>query len=940
MRASDHRNFIEMGSMFGVSNKIAYLAVRRYALEANLLKLKSSDDDDDAEDGDFTLFGNIPLGTEKTVVELFEDIFFDDSANRLKTIHEFNSDLVALLFQEIRKPCCWGFGRLHKNGDELNINAICLNSGCKCSVSIITENERKTLVIRAANYNSNVPHTKSRYTTSETEKSKLIELLKFEAAMTVHATLANDYIASDHIYPAHLPSTEVLRKIKSRAKQCDSQIRDQNAIVSIQKMKHEPAYSEIIHRIGADPFFVIWSVPLQKECIQDDLKHHSGIFAIDATGISIQPPIHSSISETTGKYKRAYMYLITFQGSANVPVFQSISQDHSHEFICDFLLHWKNRQLNGKMPAEMIMDNSAALLLASVLVFTGSKSLREYLSHCYDCLFEYREKPFCYIRIDRAHFVKSIMRNKKIKREDKRRCQFYQRILGSLILCDDIKKVEKTIRQLFVVINNQYLFDEYVKEAKKDLFILIATHRIDADSSCDDDENEIADSYNDEDSKFAQWVKSLAEEVRNKYVNHDLNQNGPPSGKEDEYIENYYATDKLQPEIIRILSKLPLFSNIMNGIFDSSNMTATTAYTEVRFHHIKNYIFTKSKMRLDLWLTKSIQETKGSFLSAMAKKKTSSGLTGQTEKAKRSKTRDPVLLENWRGIASEDKKRTIVKRTKTSILQPSSTQPKPVPLMVNGGMSSTSGRNARKIKSVNTCGFDAIYHIVATAYVDSPNFAAQINNADDLSDLAKFIRTSLTAGSKQIIQSRNDLLMKLMGSVAVNVDSRVLLDCWVAIDVFYGEIVQNCPVMNSLIRTVTCKTCIISNTDNMAASMPYHAPNGFPVDDISSVICLKKNLLPCTNCGGERENNFEAGDLVAFDIGGLACDLNDIQRELHIAEANYVLHGLIKYVPGHFVSYILRGKSWEVYDDKLPKVVSKNNEQNVKPAFIFYLKKD
>lgn len=522
MRATGHRNFVKMGNVFGISNKIAYLAVRRYALEKNLLKMGTSDneaDGDDSKDDDYTIFGNIPLGAETTVIELLHDIFFDDSANRLKTFHEFNGDLVALLFQEIRKPCCWGFGRLHNNGDELNMNAICPNEGCECGVSVITENDRKTLVVRVTNYKSNVPHSKSRYTTSETSKAKLIALLKFEAAMTVHATLANDYIASDHIYPAHLPSKEALRKIKSKAKQRDSQIRDQNANLSIQKMKHEPAYNDIIHRIGADRFFVIWSVPLQKESIQDDLKHHSGIFAIDATGISIQPPLHSSISETTGTYKRSYMYQITFQGATNVPAFQSISQDHSHEFICDFLLHWKNRQLNGKIPAEMIMDNSAALLLASVLVFTGSKSLREYLSHCYDSIFENREKPLCYIRTDRAHFVKSIMRNKKLKREDKRKCQFYQRILGSLILCDDIRKAQKTICQLFIVINNQYLND-YVKEAKKDLNYLIATHQTAIDLSSDllDNENDIDDSYNDEESKFTHWVNSIAEKVHKKYV--------------------------------------------------------------------------------------------------------------------------------------------------------------------------------------------------------------------------------------------------------------------------------------------------------------------------------------------------------------------------------------------------------------------------------------
>lgn len=72
-RVCNHRNFIEMGKMFGISNKIAYLAVRRYALENSLLKVRFSESeagDDDAKDDDYTIFGNTPLDAEKTVVEL------------------------------------------------------------------------------------------------------------------------------------------------------------------------------------------------------------------------------------------------------------------------------------------------------------------------------------------------------------------------------------------------------------------------------------------------------------------------------------------------------------------------------------------------------------------------------------------------------------------------------------------------------------------------------------------------------------------------------------------------------------------------------------------------------------------------------------------------------------------------------------------------------
>lgn len=230
--------------------------------------------------------------------------------------------------------------------------------------------------------------------------------------------------------------------------------------------------------IGLDPFFVFFGSTLQKQFLLDQTRK-SCIISIDATGINIKPPMYSSISEQTGKAKKPFLYIISLQtDSVNVPIHQMISQRHSHDFIEYYLLHWKHRFNNGRVPQDIIMDESSALLLSCVQVFTSSKSLAEYTNDCFNALFNGGKVPQCYIRIDRAHFVvvASLMRNKYLKALDGKKRNFYLRIIGYLILCEDIREAEKVIRNTFIVMKNEYLYSEEVNKAKNDLISILRTH--------------------------------------------------------------------------------------------------------------------------------------------------------------------------------------------------------------------------------------------------------------------------------------------------------------------------------------------------------------------------------------------------------------------------------------------------------------------------------
>lgn len=122
--------------------------------------------------------------------------------------------------------------------------------------------------------------------------------------------------------------------------------------------------------LGLDPFYVFFETPWQKEFLLSSTCRKDVRLSFDSSGISIQPPQFSSISTCNygRKYKKSFLYIISLQTeTVNVPIFQAISQRHSHEFIEYMLRYFQERFLNGKQPSQMIMDDSAALALASIM---------------------------------------------------------------------------------------------------------------------------------------------------------------------------------------------------------------------------------------------------------------------------------------------------------------------------------------------------------------------------------------------------------------------------------------------------------------------------------------------------------------------------------------------------------------------------------------------
>lgn len=156
-----------------------------------------------------------------------------------------------------------------------------------------------------------------------------------------------------------------------------------------------------------------------------------------------------------------------------------------------------------------------------------------------------------------------------------------------------------------------------VVQAKNDLEQIVKNHKHIIEDNTYDDYTGVQEIEMDQmldtklNSKFKSWVKNIESGVDANFVSHELND----STEETDAERNpYVSSHKLIKTMSRIFSKVALFSNVMNTVFESKNKCPSTSGTEAQFRNLKSYVFNLMKsIRFDTWLERSIEITKGIF---------------------------------------------------------------------------------------------------------------------------------------------------------------------------------------------------------------------------------------------------------------------------------------------------------------------------------------
>lgn len=256
----------------------------------------------------------------------------------------------------------------------------------------------------------------------------------------------------------------------------------------------------------------------------------------------------------------------------------------------------------------------SALIGAAINVFTSFPNTNAYVDACMNALLKSGTGvPECFIRIDRSHFVKSIIRN--TEKGDHRKNKLIRGVLGFLIQCTDHSAFKKIIQQLFVLIRNEY-FTFTALQARDSLVKLVRTHQLEDLNENEEDNDSHYELEEYQELASLKPCKMLKETIGYAWITEILNQ-VELSEMTDDAIENIYYTPEYENYLITTIARAPLWSNLMMEKFHSKHTYATSSAAESEFKNIKSLLKFNTK-RTDVFLKQHIEVLSGMFKLASA----------------------------------------------------------------------------------------------------------------------------------------------------------------------------------------------------------------------------------------------------------------------------------------------------------------------------------
>lgn len=292
-----------------------------------------------------------------------------------------------------------------------------------------------------------------------------------------------------------------------------------------------------------------------------------------------------------------------------------LSQNHTANHINFWLTDWKNRNQNAD---EVIIDSSEALMSACVNTFAACKSVNTYNTECFDSLLNYTKPPTSFVRCDRSHFVKSVTHSKTLKQVSKPIQHLFLGIIGYVIQCENVDECATILHHIFTLTKNEYVTGDVIS-AQNFLYKLVKPHDFEMDESepvvrmtepesqidvfSDNEDLSGSDTYKD--TSTYQWIMNIHSTVEVNNV--DI----------ENPIHNIYFCGKAENFVIKLFTRLPMWSNIMCEKFESNNFAPTSSASESEFKNVKRLMGIKTR-KIPVFVNLHLEQLFGSLKLALA----------------------------------------------------------------------------------------------------------------------------------------------------------------------------------------------------------------------------------------------------------------------------------------------------------------------------------
>jgi hypothetical protein len=839
-------------------------------------------------------------------------------------------------------PCTWVLKTSKISSEQVVVKGHCSQCNAQINVNIFKRTHNfHTASCSVSNFCLENKHNvlkKSKL--SPYKRQKLAKILKHRPAIAVHKDLASELLSEgpDDLKnvssPPVLPTVSALRKIKS-----DERIGRQfhnDVVLSLLTMSHDDKYKNLFRQIITFPNFTVhfWSqqqVDFYK--VYCETTNRSTI-TIDATG-SIFKAVSLPNGATITKRLFLYQGLITCDKNLrSVPIFQMVTDSHSHVSICNWLRIW-NYSVDGMKPQEVITDDCAALISAVITTFTEFTSTKTYIEHLFYILSGTNlEMPPVYVRLDTSHFIKTLHNLPCLQGIDNEIKLFYIRCIYYLKKCEDFDNLKSTIKDILDV-----CYSKKISFTKRKLDSILKNKDVCFPPLDDNEHTESIDFVIEEhevNNDFFSWFDKEVLLKKNNNDNHDT----------DAREDNPFYLPTIAATLRRILFKLPLWSNILVSHFKSDNLTPSSAGVESFFKTIKHLIFkTKTqKYRIDEFIQIFAQYIEGDLKSS--KVDLENGVTNKVvkktgvnrrkrkhsqkkqiiKKAKLVKVLNedsvfsdkPSLVENWRGEGTDDD-------TATKIL-------KQIKHMQNGNLCSTVEVNNRQTKIINTCGLDSTFFLLCFGYIQNQYIHDLINmfSSELISMYIKCLAG--TTISYDPYKIRADLALKhyFKESLLKLNNDVVIVDCQSNVASFHETVLLNHFYSALFSKRCVNEFCTSISIERQFAFLPLNLDmlSVFGIESLEDAICFDESSKLCLHCGSNVSVNYELHVIITVDLNGTGehCLLN-IPYTIRIKSKVYELIGAIEFVPppfsdsiGHYKCHVLINSNFQCYDDNKRKI--------------------
>lgn len=612
IKSSTHEVYSDLSDELGMSRKAIQLAITRSKDEifgvgvvTNPNKYyKPADDDEDFEPDsihhfDFKTTISVNLPTELQFH--FQNITVKGPSRDYVCLRPSWPDaLFRIIARETGSECCINFKRSMVSGEEFSANGEC--SECGGTVYVQSRNKRTILLIEMKE--GNKPHSFTHKRRLTHDKARMLRSqLEKDTAHNVLLAAANDISDDQRFVPRDLVTAKSLHNLKS-----SSNASKGSCMQEIFNMMFSIKFDGIIKRFEPYPLNIIFWSKQQIYYYAQLSKTQPLRISIDATGGMVTKCSMAKDLKVNDEKKiyfpHVFLYIISVK-NANGPsclVGQMLSAVQDSMEISYFLKRWAE---DFKPPAEITMDDSAALLKACVTAFTSYATTAAYVSACFHFLNGIStELPMIYIRLDIAHFIKNLVKHKELKKVDYRVKKAYLNIVGVIIQSDTFDNIKKIIKHALILAlyPMEGVLDDGSKlptaESLSTINKLVRSHDIsfvaknancDTNNAEDEDEDDAAVMPDNEQELRTNisWYMDIYNEVAESIKSQKLAPNHLTSNTR----ENMLHCPEAHHFFKDIMERLPLWSAVMSKHFSSSSIISTSNDTESRFKVLKRNVF-------------------------------------------------------------------------------------------------------------------------------------------------------------------------------------------------------------------------------------------------------------------------------------------------------------------------------------------------------------